>query len=388
MEHFFPDHWSTLYLGLIFSITLAQMLVVYDLSAATTPPAGLGMFTVYAMATMLGWVLFTLQQGMDGSLGISVPSVAWVINGYLLFIAATQRAQVMRGRYLLGALCLLGCLCVLFLNQQDLFVVSALLSSLCFGASGVIFARRGLRERNVGDAIMCIAAVLMVAGAAIGLYQLFVRGNYADAQLVSFGAYSWAYVLVVVGFLASVLVEYQQHLSHLATVDPLTQLLNRRGLETSLHVTLARAQRQDSFTSAIAVDIDHFKQINDSFGHETGDKVIRMVSGILSHSCRGSDVVARIGGEEFLLVMPETELELARKVAERLRESIAEHPLWVDRHRIPLTVSLGVAGIRGDLSLDQLQQEADRAMYLAKRNGRNRVAWVDNKPVHLTNNGH
>ncbi len=385
MENFFPDHWSTLYLGLIFSITLAQMLVVYDLSSSTSPPAGLGMFTVYAMATMISWVLFTLQQGLDATLGISAPPVAWVINGYLLFIAATQRAGVIRGRITLGVICLLGTLCVLFLQQENLFVLSALLSSLCFTACAVIFARRGMDQRNVGDAIMCIAAVLMVAGAMIGLYQLYVRDDFAGAQLVSFGAYSWAYVLVVVGFLASVLVEYQQHLSHLATIDPLTQLLNRRGLETSLQVTLARAHRLDSFTSAVVIDIDHFKQINDSFGHETGDKVIRMVAGIITRSCRGSDVVARIGGEEFLLVMPETELEFARKVAERLREAIAEHPLWVDRQRIPLTVSLGVAGIRGEISLDQLQQEADRAMYLAKRNGRNRVAWVDNKPVHLSN---
>ncbi len=385
MEHFFPDHWSTLYLGLIFSITLAQMLVVYDLSAATTPPAGLGMFTVYALATLLSWVLFTVQTGIDAGPEVSVSSVAWIINGYLLYIAATQRAGVQRGRVILGALSLAGALSVLFLSEEGLFTACALVSSICFAASGVIFAGRGLLQRNVGDAIMCLAMLLMVAGTQIGLYQLFARDNFNDALLVSFGAYSWAYVLMVVGFLASVLVEYQQHLSHLATIDPMTQLLNRRGLEASLQLTLARALREDAHTAAIAIDIDHFKQINDSFGHETGDNVIRLVADTLSRSCRGSDVVARTGGEEFLLVMPETSLDAARKVAERLRGAIAEHPLWVDGQRISLTISLGVAGCRGETSIDQLQQQADRAMYLAKHNGRNRVGWLDNRPIHLSN---
>ncbi len=385
MQEFFPEHWPALYLGLIFAVTLAQMLVVYDLSAASTPPAGLGMFTVYAMATLLGWILFALQQGTDTPVGIAVPAAASMIDGYLLFLAATQRASLHRGRFILGGLCLVGCLSIFFVDGDDkLFALQISITALCFGCGGVIFAYRGLRERNVGDAIMFIATMLMVIGTPIALYLHFVSGNRELALLMAFGSHSWAYVMVVIGFLASVLVEYQQHLSHLATVDPLTQLLNRRGLEASLRVSLARAQRQDLYTAAVAIDIDHFKQVNDSFGHETGDNVIRLVAGIVSRCCRGSDVVARTGGEEFLLVMPDTNLEVARKVAERLRESIAEHPLWVDQQRIPITVSLGVAAARGDVQLEQLLQESDRAMYLAKRNGRNRVAWVDNKPVHLS----
>ncbi len=387
MQDIFPQHWPTLYLGLMFAITLAQMLIVYDLSAASTPPAGLGMFTVYAMATLLGWILFTLQQGEDSLLGMAVPAVAWIINAYLLFIAATQRAGIRAGRYLLGAVCLLGSLGTLFVDDKYLFVVQVCLTSLCFAASGAIFAQRGFRERNVGDLIMFIAALLWVCGTPLAIYQWLVLGNEGDARMISFGASSWAFVLVIIGFLASVLVEYQQHLSHLATVDPLTQVLNRRGLEASLRVSLARAQRLDLPTSAVAIDIDHFKNVNDSFGHDTGDHVLRLVAGIISRCCRGSDVVSRIGGEEFLVVLPDTRLPEARRVAERLRESIAEHPLWVDEQRIPVTVSLGVASARGDVELDKLLHQADSAMYLAKRNGRNRVAWVDDSPVHLSHSG-
>ena len=99
---------------------------------------------------------------------------------------------------------------------------------------------------------------------------------------------------------------------------------------------------------------------------------------------RGSDVVARTGGEEYLLILPNTPLESARTLAERIRAAIGDLPLLVDNQRIPVTVSLGVASADGDVNLDTLAQEADRALYLAKRGGRNRVASVENKPLHLS----
>ena len=225
---------------------------------------------------------------------------------------------------------------------------------------------------------------MMVVGLPIALYQLLVSNNYPMAQTIYFGVHSSAYALVAIGFLASVLIEYQQHLSHLATEDPLTRLLNRRGLEDALHISLANASRQALPTAAIMIDIDHFKKVNDSFGHEVGDHVIRQVAQVLQRISRASDVVARTGGEEYLLILPETDMNAARTLAERIRIAIGERPLLVDNQRIPITVSLGVACTSGDVDLDELSQEADRAMYLAKRGGRNRVASVENKPIHLS----
>jgi diguanylate cyclase (GGDEF)-like protein len=94
--------------------------------------------------------------------------------------------------------------------------------------------------------------------------------------------------------------------------------------------------------------------------------------------------VARTGGEEYLMILPASTLDAARRLAERIRVAIGERPLLVDQQRIPVTVSLGVACVTGEVDLDELSQEADRAMYLAKRGGRNRVASVENKPVHLS----
>lgn len=387
MEQIFPENWAILHLGLIFSITLAQMLVVYVLSDSHNPPAGLGLFTVYFMAALLGWIALTLRQVSDTPMVVDVPSVASILNSYILFLAAGQRADSHGGRYLFGAICLLACLCVFFLPSESMFAVQTGTAALFFAGTGMICMGRSLRYRNVGDAIIACAALMMVAGIPAALYQHFVMGKPALAQTIAFGVHSCAYVLVATGFLASVLIEYQQHLSHLATEDPLTRLLNRRGLEGALHVSLAHASRQDLPTAAIMIDIDHFKKVNDSFGHETGDNVIRMVADLIGRMCRGSDVVARTGGEEFLAVLPSTDLDSARILAERIRLAISEYPLLVDQQRIPVTISLGVASARGDITLDQLVQDADRAMYLAKQGGRNRVASLESNPVHLSTTG-
>jgi len=204
------------------------------------------------------------------------------------------------------------------------------------------------------------------------------------AQTIIYAIYSSAYALVTIGFLASVVIEYQRHLIQLATEDPLTRLLNRRGLSEALNVSLAKASRHQLPTSAIMVDIDHFKKVNDNFGHDTGDHVIRLTGDVLSRMARASDVIARVGGEEYLLVLPDTTLDAARVLAERIRSSIDQHPLMVHRQTIHITVSLGVACVEGAVNLNELSEAADRAMYLAKRGGRNRVASVEHRPVQMT----
>lgn len=224
----------------------------------------------------------------------------------------------------------------------------------------------------------------MAVGMPTAIYCLIGAADQPQAQAIAFGVHSTAYALVAVGFLASVLIEYQQHLSHLATEDPLTRLLNRRGLADALQISMAHASRHRLPTSAILVDIDHFKQVNDSFGHDVGDHVIRQVAEMISHMCRASDVVARTGGEEFLLVLPDTTLDSARILAERIREHVAESPLSVDSQQINVTISLGVSCISGDIDLDELSREADQALYLAKHGGRNRVASVEHKSVQLS----
>lgn len=384
MEQIFPDNWAFMHFGLIFSVTCAQMLIVYVLADSSKPPAGLGLYTVYFMASLLGWIALTLQQSAGILMAIDIPSVMAILNSYILFMAAGQRAGILHGRLLFGIGCLGACLSVFFLSPAHMFVVQAGFSALFFAGAGLLCTWRCWRYSNIGDGIIASGALMMGVGMPIAIYYLIGAADQPSAQAIAFGVHSAAYALVAIGFLASVLIEYQQHLSHLATQDPLTRLLNRRGLDDAMHISLAHASRHGLSTSAILVDIDHFKQVNDSFGHEVGDHVIRQVAELFSRLCRSSDVVARTGGEEFLLVLPDTDLDSARIMAERVRAAVAEGPLAVDCQQVAVTISLGVACINGDADLDELYREADRALYLAKHGGRNRVASVEHRSVQLT----
>ena len=161
----------------------------------------------------------------------------------------------------------------------------------------------------------------------------------------------------------------------LAHTDPLTQVLNRRALTVRLTSEMERARRYDSVITLLMVDLDLFKDINDTLGHLAGDDVLREVAALLHDSIRSVDVVARYGGEEFVVVLPETGQSGAVTFAERLREKIAEVTFGRVHGGVNLTASIGVASYpAGDTeTVDDLFARADRALYRAKAEGRNRV---------------
>jgi diguanylate cyclase (GGDEF)-like protein len=161
-----------------------------------------------------------------------------------------------------------------------------------------------------------------------------------------------------------------------ATHDTLTGLLNRGAIFDIFERELARSQRDHTPLSLMLIDIDHFKQVNDSYGHHCGDTVLQEVTARLKGAERLYDRVGRYGGEEFLVVLPGCDLADARQVAERMRETIAQQPFALSTHNLPVTISLGVVSISGSQDThdpDELIRAADRALYHAKERGRNRV---------------
>jgi len=384
MEPLLPESWVYMHFALILIITCAQMLVIYILGDSSNPPAGLGMYTVYFMAALLGWITFTLQQGSGSRLTVDVASIAAIINSYILFLAAGARSGIDLGRSILGVICLLSALSGLMLQQQQMFLVQVSATTLFFLAAGLICAWHSHSRNNTGEAIIAFSAIIMCTGLPFAIYQLLAKQNLAVAQTVFFGCYSAAYILVTIGFLASVLIEYQIQLAQQTTHDPLSRTYNRRGMEEALQLSIAAAIRHKLTMAAIMVDIDHFKQINTSYGPEIGDQLIRRVGDLLKALSRASDVVARVDGEKFMLVLPETELQAAKLLAERIRAAIGEHPQFIEQQAIAVTVSIGVTAMREELSLDGLSHKADNAMYLAKQGGRNQVASLDYEPLHLS----
>jgi diguanylate cyclase (GGDEF)-like protein len=154
-----------------------------------------------------------------------------------------------------------------------------------------------------------------------------------------------------------------------ARIDALTGLANRRALEEVLAAEISRAQRFEHRLAIVLLDLDRFKEINDSFGHAAGDVMLRTVSHLLSSLARQGDTVARWGGEEFVAVLPETDLPGAHRFAERLRRTIEAHPVGEMR----TTASCGVATMLPEDDVEALLEAADGALYRAKANGRNRT---------------
>lgn len=176
--------------------------------------------------------------------------------------------------------------------------------------------------------------------------------------------------------------EALERLGEMSIRDGLTGIFNRRQLECSLEAEVSRVRRYGGALSVVMFDIDHFKRINDGYGHRAGDDVIQAV---VDHTCqvlRQPDIAGRYGGEEFTLILPETGDEGARVVSERLRRTIEDARIRVGGRDISVTISVGVSTFReAVVDHEALLDEADRALYQAKAAGRNRVVLFQPEPV-------
>lgn len=163
-----------------------------------------------------------------------------------------------------------------------------------------------------------------------------------------------------------------EQLEVLSTIDGLTQLLNRRTWEEQLAMEYKRLQRSKGISSLVMFDIDHFKKVNDTYGHQAGDEVIRVVAAELRYQIRETDIAGRYGGEEFGIILPDTNAEGGFVLCERLREAIANSVITYDGQEIPIAISLGIAEVSyiGNSYAGWLQN-SDEALYQSKEGGRN-----------------
>ncbi|MGD7035830.1 GGDEF domain-containing protein [Methylotuvimicrobium buryatense] len=164
-----------------------------------------------------------------------------------------------------------------------------------------------------------------------------------------------------------------QQAMNLAFTDVLTQTRNRSAFNDIVRREMRLAHRNGNHLSVVFIDIDHFKSINDNYGHQCGDLALTSVAKWINESIRSSDIVFRYGGEEFVVLLSETDLDGAELLAERIRQNIENHIFAYGLETIRMTASLGTSTLRGDDTLDKFIDRADQAMYRAKQTGRNRV---------------
>lgn len=167
--------------------------------------------------------------------------------------------------------------------------------------------------------------------------------------------------------------QYHETIFNMTITDGLTDVSNKKQLDNVLTKEIPRALRHGRQLSVMMIDIDHFKDVNDTYGHITGDSVLRDLASILERRLRPDDELGRYGGEEFCAILPETSLEGAVRIGETLRGLVEEHAFVVEGEQIKVTISVGVAELKKGMDMKSFYKAADEMLYEAKRAGRNRV---------------
>ncbi len=256
-------------------------------------------------------------------------------------------------------------------------VPAAAALSLFLSAAIVASYREAVRPAEYAAVVMMILfGVLQVIAALLALRQ-GAAGNdeyRAVFQHFNFLTLPAGYIGVSMFIIFMLASDLSEKMKEIAVVDQLTGLLNRRGFGEQGAVAYASARRSSRPVSVIMTDIDRFKFINDAHGHAVGDRALQHFSAILKSGRRTDDTIARVGGEEFALILPGTELHDAIAVAEGLCADIESTPMQVDEKELRMTASFGVSTIsKNDTGLGDIVIRADRALYRSKRAGRNRV---------------
>lgn len=266
--------------------------------------------------------------------------------------------------------------------EGEISLATILVISLILQTTAAVIAASQINavKRNYVIAWICVsfALLLMVERRLAPLWRLLVQGQSSSFLDANFGL-AISILMLIGNYGVRQLfrnLELQRiELEQLASFDALTGLANRRSVLEKAKFEMSRALRTEHQFSFLMMDIDHFKKVNDTFGHAAGDQVLHQIAEIMVHELRNIDICGRIGGEEFLVVMPDTNLDKALIAAERLRIAVATYNFHLSDEPFPVTISIGavVPSLGKEASLDALLAEADRALYKAKSNGRNCV---------------
>jgi diguanylate cyclase (GGDEF)-like protein len=360
---------ALLYIGLRERSYLDYTLYVSSFVVTNLAYTGHGYVWLWPQQATLQQYAIPLMMVVFGSLGLRFA------DGFLNLRRHEPKLHRLVGRLSSAGLALI-LVTIILLRQQDAIhfaFVFVLLFSITMVWLGIIALRRG----QVAARYFLAAALASMAGTATTALAVWFGLPYSP---FAFHAAGWG--MVAEGVLLALALAYRMrqdqnarmYAEQLARIDPLTGLLNRRAFLEHAGAVWSTARRSQRPLAAVMVDIDFFKTINDSHGHSMGDQVLQSFSRLLAEVCRDGDIVGRWGGEEFVIVLPETSAEQATQLAERLRAKIAELKMGALRNPFSLSASFGIAERNGHETLNELIHEADEWLYRAKQNGRNRVS--------------
>lgn len=334
------------------------------------------------------WLLIALESRLPfwlSPLAANLLLVVALAEFYRAFCLVTGSPRAPRWTHLLAAGQLIGAIVitqVLYLAPvwHELWTTSILLVLIAMSAWRLwrVRGKPWLDSDRLCFAVFAIGSAILVARCImllLGGVNAIDRGQ-GDFNLSMSVFFQSLPMIATLGIALMAKDRLQTELERIAAVDPLTGVANRRSFEAEAERTLLAAARRKTPVSMLLIDADHFKRINDRFGHETGDLALLEIVAALRDSLRASDLLGRYGGEEFAALLPDADQANALVVAERLRAAVEIREFQVGDQAIPLRVSIGVATVipeQGQSKLSLLLRAADLALYAAKAAGRNRV---------------
>ena len=380
------------------NLALCAVLTFYD-HGPVRPPA-LAAWALSKQVQAGAWTLLAL-----GGFGV-VPEALALPGGYALLFAgvaieagaaweaggesggkAGSRDGWRRPMALVASLAILAFFICYLVDEQGLRSVAASLLLGAFYLLGAVALASGWRQASLLQRFLALlTAALALVVALRGLSVLVLPGGWRwlSSELLRQLSSAALYVLMLANGFGMLLLGRERagrELARLELVDPLTNVPNRRGFFSALGPWMALARRPGLPTALVVLDLDGFKRVNDSYGHPAGDAVLRNVVELCKRQLRDSDLVGRLVGVEFAILLPRTNLEEATLVAERIRAAIASTPVKSERALIAMTASFGVTILRPEDSTVTLFQRADDALREAKGAGRNRVTQAVVSPV-------
>ena len=307
------------------------------------------------LAFGVGWQAARRFAGRAGDWRLATaPALLWLIAAWLQVLDGDVRARVVLTSLLIGAYALAIAAELWSGSRSGLRMARP--AAIILAIHGCFFIGRGAAVLALSKPILSLDTG---AGGPINPIVIF------EAMIV---ALALAFILVSA---AKEQLEVQHREASL--IDPLTGISNRRGFGLAVGQMLARARREGSSTALLVLDLDHFKAVNDTWGHQLGDAVLQAVARAMEQELRGGDIMARLGGEEFAVALANSRADQAAVLAERIRRAVAALDFRRDEKSVVLSVSIGVSSLRAAESLDGLFALADAALYRAKAAGRNRV---------------
>lgn len=385
-----PDMRTIYFIDILVNLMLAVLMLIYWRTQKTYQ--GFGIMTMTNVLLVITYIMFALRGVIPEAVSILSGNLATglaVVCRYEGIARFVGDARPLRRHAWLMAILLLFIAFFTFVENNPLIRAVGMTAYVCYYLFRIQLSVYHSKPPQGKFLLRTMAAFLLIHLILIGSRAVYWLVNpdvmtLYSSTLANIGFFLYdllnqigmtvLYIMLTGQRMAGELTEMQHKLETLAMKDALTGFYNNRAFSEIGQKELIRSRRFDHPLSLLLIDVDNFKNINDSYGHVAGDRVLAALAGRMELVARHSDILGRMGGDEFFLLLPETVAAHAIAVAERFQAELAETPIQWEEKAIPVTISIGVASlISTDDEFEALLKRADDALYEAKRTGRNRV---------------